>query len=168
MLKWDKVGISNVAGEVALASGLVMWGTSFPAIRRKIFELFFYTHYLYVVFVVFFVLHVGWSYSCIMLPGFYLFLIDRYLRFLQSQRKIQVVSARLLPCQAVELNFAKCPGEEMRNKINVTSSCNKILTPIEHKFANLISRLELFSKKHCFCKCTWNFQAAMASFYSYF
>uniref|UniRef100_A0A803PQ97 FAD-binding FR-type domain-containing protein n=1 Tax=Cannabis sativa TaxID=3483 RepID=A0A803PQ97_CANSA len=110
MMKWATVGISNVAGEVALVAGLVMWGTSFPTIRRKIFELFFYTHHLYVVFVVFFVLHVGFSYACIMLPGFYLFLIDRYLRFLQSQQKIRVLSARILPCQAVELNFSKCPG----------------------------------------------------------
>ncbi|XP_062074980.1 ferric reduction oxidase 2-like [Humulus lupulus] len=110
MMKWANVGISNVAGEVALVAGLVMWGTSFPNIRRKIFELFFFTHHLYVVFVVFFVLHVGFSYACIMLPGFYLFLIDRYLRFLQSHQKIRVLSARFLPCQAVELNFSKCPG----------------------------------------------------------
>ncbi|GAU32368.1 hypothetical protein TSUD_44110 [Trifolium subterraneum] len=45
-----------------------------------------------------------------MLPGFYLFLVDRYLRFLQSQQKIQLVSARVLPCEAVELNFSKNPG----------------------------------------------------------
>ncbi|GFY84165.1 ferric reduction oxidase 2 [Actinidia rufa] len=43
MLRWEKVGISNVAGEVALLAGLAMWATSFPRIRRKIFELFFYT-----------------------------------------------------------------------------------------------------------------------------
>ncbi|PON58180.1 Cytochrome b245, heavy chain [Parasponia andersonii] len=119
MLKWNQVGISNVAGEVALVSGLIMWGTSFHAIRRKIFELFFYTHHLYVVFVVFFVLHVGSSYSCVMLPGFYLFLIDRYLRFLQSQQKIRVVSARVLPCQVVELNFSKCPGLSYSPRSNV-------------------------------------------------
>lgn len=111
MLKWDKVGVSNVAGEVALLSGLAMWLTSFPRIRRKIFELFLYTHYLYVIFIVFFVLHVGFSYSFITLPGFYLFLIDRYLRFLQSQQKVRLVSARILPCQALELNFSKSPGE---------------------------------------------------------
>lgn len=112
MFKWNKVGVSNVAGEVALVSGLVMWATSFPRIRRKIFELFFHTHHLYIVFVVFFVLHVGFSNSCIMLPGFYLFFIDRYLRFLQSQQRIRLDSAQLLPCEAVELNFSKCPGKE--------------------------------------------------------
>ncbi|KAM1613491.1 hypothetical protein ACFX1Z_002016 [Malus domestica] len=77
---------------------------------RKIFELFLYTHHLYIVFLVFFVFHVGFSYACIMLPSFYLFLIDRFLRFLQCQRRIRVVSARVLPCEAVELNFSKSPG----------------------------------------------------------
>ncbi|XP_022888916.1 ferric reduction oxidase 2-like [Olea europaea var. sylvestris] len=110
MWAWNKFGVSNVAGEVALLSGLVIWMTSFPRIRRKFFELFYYTHHLYAVFVVFFVLHAGFSYSCISLPGFYIFLIDRYLRFLQSQQRIHLVSTRVLPCQAVELNFSKDPG----------------------------------------------------------
>ncbi|GFS38806.1 ferric reduction oxidase 2 [Actinidia rufa] len=69
MLKWDKIGVSNVAGELALLPGLAMWVTTFPRIRRKMFELFFYTHYLYILFIVFFIFHVGISYSCIMLPG---------------------------------------------------------------------------------------------------
>lgn len=111
MLKWDKVGISNVAGEIALLAGLAMWATTIPRIRRKIFELFFYTHYLYIIFVIFFVLHVGISYSCMMLPGFYLFLVDRYLRFLQSRKGVRLVSSRLLPCESVELNFSKNPGK---------------------------------------------------------
>lgn len=110
MLRWDKIGVSNMAGELALMSGLAMWITSSPNIRRKTFELFFYTHHLYILFIVFFVLHVGTSYSCIMLPGFYLFLVDRYLRFLQSQQKVCLVAARLLPCEAVELNFSKATG----------------------------------------------------------
>ncbi|XP_012851922.1 PREDICTED: ferric reduction oxidase 4-like [Erythranthe guttata] len=109
MLKWDRDGISNVAGEVALLSGIVMWITSHSLVRRKIFELFFYTHHLYIVFVFFFILHVGFSYSCIMLPGFYLFIIDRFLRFLQSQQRVFLISARVLPCHALELNFSKDP-----------------------------------------------------------
>ncbi|XP_027364708.1 ferric reduction oxidase 2-like [Abrus precatorius] len=110
IFKWNKAGISNVAGAVALLAGLTMWAATLPFIRRKVFELFFYIHHLYIVFVVFFVLHVGFSSSCIVLPGFYLFLIDRYLRFLQSHQKIRLVSARVLPCEAVELNFSKNPG----------------------------------------------------------
>ncbi|KAF1863554.1 hypothetical protein Lal_00030602 [Lupinus albus] len=42
-----------------------------------------------------------------MLPSFYLFLVDRYLRFLQSRNQVRLVFARVLPCEAVELNFSK-------------------------------------------------------------
>ena len=111
MRKWNRTGISNVAGEVALLCGTVMWIASISHVRRKLFELFFYTHHLYIVFLVFFVLHVGFVYSCIMLPGLYLFLVDRFLRFLQSQQKNHVISARVLPCRAMELNFAKDPSK---------------------------------------------------------
>ncbi|XP_011043858.1 PREDICTED: ferric reduction oxidase 2-like isoform X2 [Populus euphratica] len=87
MLKWDKFMVSNVAGEIALLAGLVMC--------------------LYVMFVIFYVFHVGFAESCLILPGFYLFLIDRYLRSLQSQQKVRSVAARILPCETVELNFSK-------------------------------------------------------------
>ncbi|KAH6756453.1 ferric reduction oxidase 2 [Perilla frutescens var. hirtella] len=110
MVKWENTGVANVAGELSLLSGLVLWATTFPKIRRKMFELFFYTHHLYILFVFFFALHVGISYTSIMLPGFFLFIIDRYLRFLQSRRHVRLMSARVLPCQAVELNFSKAKG----------------------------------------------------------
>ncbi|KAI3508319.1 hypothetical protein L1887_23325 [Cichorium endivia] len=114
MMKWEKIGISNVAGEVGLITGIAIWLTSISRIRRNIFELFFYTHHLYILFVVFFILHVGFSYIWITLPGFYLFLIDRVLRFLQSQQNVRLVSARVLPCQVVELNFSKTRGLEYK------------------------------------------------------
>ncbi|KAL5572913.1 hypothetical protein UlMin_022510 [Ulmus minor] len=110
MLHWDKVGISILAGEISLLSGLIMWATTFSRIRRKVFELFFYTHHLYILFVLFFVLHVGISFSCIMLPGFYLFMVDRFLRFLQSRQSVRLISSRVLPCESLELNFSKNPG----------------------------------------------------------
>ncbi|KHN26943.1 ferric reduction oxidase 2-like [Glycine soja] len=110
MLEWKKNDISIVAGEISLLSGLFLWITTIPRIRRKVFELFYYTHHLYILFIVFFIFHVGVSYACIMLPGFYLFVVDRYLRFLQSRRQVRLVSARVLPCEAVELNFSKGHG----------------------------------------------------------
>ncbi|CAL0315045.1 unnamed protein product [Lupinus luteus] len=110
MVKWDKVGISNLAGEIALIFGLFMWIATIPRIRRKFFELFFYTHHLYILFIVFFIFHVGSTYACLMLPSFYLFMVDRYLRFLQSRNQVRLVSARVLPCEAVELNFSKAHG----------------------------------------------------------
>ncbi|XP_024176269.1 ferric reduction oxidase 2 isoform X1 [Rosa chinensis] len=110
MIKWEKTGISNIAGELALLSGLALWVATIPRIRRKMFELFFYTHYLYIPFMVFFIFHVGVGYAGIMLPGFFLFMVDRYLRFLQSERRARLVSARILPGESLELNFAKSPG----------------------------------------------------------
>ncbi|XP_017640624.1 ferric reduction oxidase 2 [Gossypium arboreum] len=110
MLKWSHSDISNVAGEIALLGGLGLWAATFPQIRRKTFELFFYAHHLYIIFVFFFILHVGIGYTFIMLPGFYLFTVDRYLRFLQSRTSVRLLSARLLPCNVVELNFAKTHG----------------------------------------------------------
>ncbi|XP_006306803.2 ferric reduction oxidase 3, mitochondrial isoform X1 [Capsella rubella] len=109
MLEWDRTGISHLAGEIALVAGLVMWSTTFPKIRRRFFEVFFYTHHLYMVFMLFFVFHVGISYALISFPGFYIFIIDRFLRFLQSRNNVKLVSARVLPCETVELNFSKNP-----------------------------------------------------------
>ncbi|ESQ36789.1 hypothetical protein EUTSA_v10006972mg [Eutrema salsugineum] len=109
MLEWDRTGISNLAGEIALVAGILMWATTFPAIRKRFFEVFFYTHYLYIVFMLFFVFHVGISYSLISFPGFYIFIVDRFLRFLQSRNNVKLVSARVLPCDTVELNFSKSP-----------------------------------------------------------
>ncbi|EYU34160.1 hypothetical protein MIMGU_mgv1a023886mg [Erythranthe guttata] len=92
MLEWKKTGISNVAGE------------------RRMFEVFFYSHHMYIPFVVFFIYHVGINYTSMMLPGFFLFVIDRYLRFLQSRSHVRLLSARVLPCETVELNFSKTKG----------------------------------------------------------
>ncbi|XP_047179761.1 ferric reduction oxidase 2-like [Vigna umbellata] len=110
MLEWKTKGISNVGGEVSLVAGLLMWIATIPRIRRKAFEVFFYTHYLYILFILFFIFHVGFSYACTMLPAFYLFLVDRYLRFLQSRYQVPLISARLLPCQTLQLNFSKSHG----------------------------------------------------------
>ncbi|XP_026664340.1 ferric reduction oxidase 2-like [Phoenix dactylifera] len=110
MLKWNNTGVSNVAGEIALVAGLVMWATTFPRIRRTMFELFFYTHQLYILFLFFYLLHVGIAYFFSILPGIYLFMVDRFLRFLQSRTTVRLISARLLPSETVELNFSKSPG----------------------------------------------------------
>ncbi|XP_028553360.1 ferric reduction oxidase 2 isoform X3 [Dendrobium catenatum] len=110
LVKWGSVGISNIAGEVALLCGLAMWAVSFPRFRRSMFELFFYAHYLYIPFLLFYLLHIGFSAFCLILPGVYLFLVDRFLRLLQSRRRVRLLSARLLQSETMELNFAKAPG----------------------------------------------------------
>ncbi|KAL6498801.1 hypothetical protein OROGR_028348 [Orobanche gracilis] len=113
MLKWDDHYASNIAGEISLLCGLILWVTTYPNIRRKVFELFIYTHYLYIPFIIFFILHTNIGFACIMLPGFYLFSIDRYLRFLQSRQNVRLISARILQCETVELNFAKSRVHDM-------------------------------------------------------
>ncbi|KAK4431452.1 Ferric reduction oxidase 4 [Sesamum alatum] len=109
MLQWSSTYLSNVAGVIAFVLSLGMWATSFDRVRRKLFEVFFYTHHLYILYIFFYMLHVGVAYLCMILPGIFLFLIDRYLRFLQSRRRTRLVSARLLPNGSMELTFAKNP-----------------------------------------------------------
>ncbi|PRQ60158.1 putative ferric-chelate reductase (NADH) [Rosa chinensis] len=110
MLEWSKTYVSNVAGEIAIVFAMAMWVTSIPRVRRKMFELFFYTHQLYVLYIVFYVLHAGAFSFCTILPGIFLFIIDRYLRFLQSNQRAELLSARILPCETIELNFSKSQG----------------------------------------------------------
>ncbi|KAE8729951.1 Ferric reduction oxidase 5 [Hibiscus syriacus] len=110
ILEWSKTWVSNVAGVIAIVIAVPMWVTSLPHFRRKKFELFFYTHHLYLLYIIFYVLHVGDAYFCMILPGIFLFLIDRYLRFLQSRQRTRLLSACVLPCGVVELNFSKTPG----------------------------------------------------------
>ncbi|KAK4363040.1 hypothetical protein RND71_018281 [Anisodus tanguticus] len=107
MLEWSSTYVSNVAGEIAALVAIAMWGTSLYKIRRKMFEVFFYTHQLYFLYIFFYLLHVGVAYTCMILPGIFLFLIDRYLRFLQSKRRARLISSRLLPCSTIELSFSK-------------------------------------------------------------
>ncbi|KAI3793014.1 hypothetical protein L1987_35626 [Smallanthus sonchifolius] len=112
MKQWSKTYLSNVAGEIAFVLALVMWVTSIRRVRQKMFEIFFYVHQTYILYVFFYIIHVGVAYFCLILPGIFLFLIDRYLRFLQSQTRIRLIAARLLPCHVIELNFSKVAGLE--------------------------------------------------------
>ncbi|KAJ0705536.1 putative ferric-chelate reductase (NADH) [Helianthus annuus] len=112
MKEWSKTYLSNVAGEIAFMLAIIMWVTSIRRVRQKMFEIFFYVHQTYLLYVFFYIIHVGVAYFCLILPGIFLFLIDRYLRFLQSQTRIRLIAARLLPCNVIELNFSKLAGLE--------------------------------------------------------
>ncbi|XP_062120349.1 ferric reduction oxidase 4-like isoform X2 [Humulus lupulus] len=109
-LEWSQTYVSNVAGEIAMVVALVMWVASISRVRRKMFEVFFYTHQLYTVYIIFYLLHVGVAYFCMILPGIFLFLIDRYLRFLQSRDRVRLLASRLLPGGTFEMTFAKTSG----------------------------------------------------------
>ncbi|CAK9318247.1 unnamed protein product [Citrullus colocynthis] len=109
LIQWSEDYVSNVAGVIAMVFATVIWVTSFQLIRRKMFEVFYYSHHFYILYIIFYLIHVGAAYVCLILPGIFLWAIDRNLRFLQSQRRVSLVSARHLPCGAVELNFLKSP-----------------------------------------------------------
>lgn len=112
LLEWKNVGVANLAGVISLLAGLCMWITSLPGVRRLNFELFFYTHQLYVVFVVFLALHVGDFIFAFSAGAIFLFMLDRFLRFFQSRRTVDVLSARSFPCGTLELVLSK-PASNM-------------------------------------------------------
>lgn len=90
-----------------MAAGLLMWVTSLQPVRKRFFELFFYTHQLYVIFVVFLALHVGDFIFSMSAGAVFLFMLDRFLRFWQSRTKVDIISATCRPCGTVELVFSK-------------------------------------------------------------
>ncbi|GMI87050.1 ferric reduction oxidase 7, FERRIC REDUCTION OXIDASE 7 [Hibiscus trionum] len=107
LLQWKRVGIANLPGVISLLAGLCMWVTSLHPVRKDYFELFFYTHQLYVVFVVFLALHVGDFVFSIVAGAIFIFMLDRFLRFCQSRTTVDVLSAKCLPCGTVELVLSK-------------------------------------------------------------
>ena len=107
LVQWKDIGVANLPGVISLLAGLLMWVTSLPGVRTWNFELFFYTHQLYVVFIVFLALHVGDFVFTMAAGGIFLFVLDRFLRFCQSRRTVNVISSRCLPCGTVELVLSK-------------------------------------------------------------
>ncbi|KAI3942578.1 hypothetical protein MKW92_007409 [Papaver armeniacum] len=109
MWKWQKTGRVYLAGELGLVTGLVIWITSLPQIRRKWFEIFYYTHHFYAAFLVLFLFHTGDRHFYMVFSGVLLFGLDKLLRIIQSRPPTGVVSARIFPCKAIELSLSKDP-----------------------------------------------------------
>ncbi|XP_050256114.1 ferric reduction oxidase 7, chloroplastic-like isoform X3 [Quercus robur] len=109
-LMWVDLGVGHFPGVISLAIGLLMWMTSLYPVRKKKFELFFYTHQLYVIFVVFLALHVGHFIFGVSAGGIFLFILDRFLRICQSRKTVDIISIKCLPCGTVELMLSKPPS----------------------------------------------------------
>jgi len=105
--EWGHLGVANLAGVISLAAGLLMWVTSLRSVRKWNFEIFFYTHQLYVVFVLFLAFHVGDFIFSFAAGAIFIFMLDRFLRFIQSRKTVDMISARSLPCGTFELVFSK-------------------------------------------------------------
>ncbi|KAM1129033.1 hypothetical protein ACFX2J_038761 [Malus domestica] len=108
--KWQTTGRIYIAGEICLVVGLVIWVTSLPQIRRKKFEIFYYTHHLYMVFLVLFLFHAGDRHFYTVFPGIFLFGLDKLLRIIQSRPETCILSAQIFPSSAIELILPKDPG----------------------------------------------------------
>lgn len=104
--------MANLPGVISLAAGLLMWVTSLHPVRKTYFELFFYTHQLYIIFVVFLAFHVGDFIFSFSAGPIFLFMLDRFLRFWQSRAKVDIISASCRPCGTVELVFSKPASKE--------------------------------------------------------
>lgn len=124
MRKWQKTGRIYLAGEITLITGLVIWVTSLPQIRRRKFEIFYYTHHLYVVFLVFFLFHAGDRHFYMVFPGILLFALDKLLCIIQSRPISCIVTARVFPCKSVELILPRDPSIlESENTFLYISMC---------------------------------------------
>lgn len=119
MWKWQKKGRIYLAGELALITAQVIWITALPQIRRKWFQLFYYTHHLYIVFFVFFLFHCGDRHFYMVFPGVFLFALDKLLRVIQSRQETCVLSARVFPCRAIELTLPKDSSKSLNFLITV-------------------------------------------------
>lgn len=110
IVRWQSNNIANLPGVIVLFVGLLMWVTSLNPVRKRYFELFYYTHHLYMIFIIVLALHVGDSVFSCAAGGIFLFILDRFLRFWQSRREVGVVSATRLPCGTLELVLSKPRG----------------------------------------------------------
>lgn len=108
--EWPAHHESNLAGLIAMVIGLVIAGTSIHQVRSRFFNFFFGTHQLYILFLIFTMLHIGEEFFYMIMAGVLLFTIDRFLRFIQSRKAAGLISVRSLPGDTTELVFAKHPS----------------------------------------------------------
>ncbi|KAI5084359.1 hypothetical protein GOP47_0000528 [Adiantum capillus-veneris] len=107
IIGWESRGeeCAVVAGVIALLIGLIMWITSLSLFRRRWYEVFFGLHHLYIVFFLFFLYHVMWTVHFIVIPCL-LFMVDRFLRMVQSRHSVDVTSAKIMESGALHLKIA--------------------------------------------------------------
>lgn len=109
LVEWKSNGGANFAGVLCYSVGLLMWVTSLPPVRKKNFELFYYTHQLYVVFIILMALHMGAVNFSEASGGIFLYMLDRFLRFIQSKKVVNIISASCFPCGTIKLVLSKPP-----------------------------------------------------------
>ncbi|KAL8141981.1 hypothetical protein V2J09_015013 [Rumex salicifolius] len=121
--KWQKVGRIYLAGGITLVTGLIIWMTSLPFMRRTRFQLFYSIHHLYIIFLVFFLFHAGDRHFYMIFPGVLLFGLDKLLRIIQSNTESCILYARIFPCRTIELTLPKDPICHMKKVSSENQLC---------------------------------------------
>lgn len=119
IFEWKVFGVSNLAGVISMLAGIVLWVTSLEPIRVRFFDVFYITHHMYILVFAFGVWHIGEFASFYFLGGVLLFFIDRFIRMVQSQQAVSILSARVLPSGYVELKFPKSPSKRLTLRLLV-------------------------------------------------
>ncbi|CAA6667994.1 unnamed protein product [Spirodela intermedia] len=121
MTKWPRTGRVNPAGGAALATGLVIWVTSLPPVRRKNFHLFYSAHHLHAAFLVFFLLHGGDRHFYTVSSGALLFALDKLARVIGSRPAASMVSAKILPWHPFSITSSSAMGGD---RVSFVIKCN--------------------------------------------
>lgn len=90
----------NTFGELSLFFLLLVGWTSHPKVRRMMFELFYHTHHLYILAVIFAVMHWG-AIIWWLLPTLVLYLISRTLSTWNALRPVRVCELAAFPDQQI-------------------------------------------------------------------
>jgi hypothetical protein len=84
---------SNIYGTISWVCLVILSMTSIKPIRRKMFRVFYYAHYLFIPFIVFACLHVTY-FTWFILGGVVLWAIDRAIRFVRSRQHVELLDVQ--------------------------------------------------------------------------
>ncbi|KAH7317416.1 ferric reductase like transmembrane component-domain-containing protein [Rhexocercosporidium sp. MPI-PUGE-AT-0058] len=131
-LKTDQ--LATVFGALRIQVGIMAWIalalmflTSLNFVRRRVFEVFYYTHFLFIVFVVGACIHAH-NGPEFLLPGVGLWAVDRAIRFYYNFRSLEVRSVRYLEGDVTKFTIegveVRRPGQMVWMQIPMVSRLN--------------------------------------------
>lgn len=104
-----KSRFTNFCGQMALLCSLIIGITSLNPIRRRYYELFYYSHHLFIFVLFFSALHFS-QFVIWMYPATCLFVMHRILSNTQSRVPCEVVDLEAIPGEITRLVFRRAPG----------------------------------------------------------
>lgn len=99
----------GATGSALLVIALIMWLCALPRMRGRFFELFHFTHLLYLAFFALLIVHAPALWRWAALPAA-LFAVDRGLRIVRRTRMTSLADARALPSGVTRLELARPAG----------------------------------------------------------